>query len=76
MIEKNMQLTSVYFEPLDVVYERMFPFFNTINFTGYRSKYLVGIVSAMRRAQYFDEMLLRKIVKEFMKRGVVEFVGK
>jgi len=54
MIEKNMRLISIYFEPLDSVYERIFPIFNSDLLSRLKSKYISTVASALRRSQYFD----------------------
>jgi hypothetical protein len=70
MIEKNMKLKSVYFEPLDIVYERIFPIFNSKLLGKLKSKYLLSLSSALRRSQYFDESVLNALMQESIKREV------
>ncbi len=62
MIEKNMQLVSIYFEPLDQIYERIFPTFNSAALSKLRSKYLSTVASALRRSQHFDESVLNALI--------------
>ena len=73
LIEKNMQLKSIYFEPLDLVYERMFPIFNSSLLSRMKSKYISSLVSALRRSQFFDEAVLNALIGESIKREVLEF---
>lgn len=71
MIEKNMHLNAIYFEPLDLVYERMFPVFDGQLMKRMKSKYLATIASTLRRAQYFDESVLNSLIMECMERDVL-----
>lgn len=73
MIEKNMNLNSIYFEPLDLVYERMFPVFDGAFMKRIKSKYLSTIASTLRRAQFYDETILNSLINECMNREVYEF---
>lgn len=73
MIEKNMNLHSIYFEPLDLVYERMFPVFDGQLMRRIKSKYLSTIASTLKRSQYYDETLLNSLIAECMSREVFEF---
>ncbi len=68
MIEKNMRLASIYFEPLDEIYDRIFPIFDSVALSRLRSKNLSTISSALRRSQFFDESVLNALVFEAMKR--------
>lgn len=68
MIEKNMNLNSIYFEPLDQVYEKMLPVFDGALMKRIKSKYLSTIASTLKRAQYFDETILNSLIAECMGR--------
>lgn len=68
MIEKNMNLNSIYFEPLDLVYERMFPVFDGAFMKRIKSKYLSTIASTLKRAQFYDETILNSLIRECMDR--------
>lgn len=68
MIEKNMNLSSTYFEPLDIVYERMLPVFDGGLMKRIKSKYLSTIASTLRRSQYYDETILNSLISECMGR--------
>lgn len=68
MIEKNMNLSSTYFEPLDIVYERMLPVFDGGLMKRIKSKYLSTIASTLRRSQYYDETILNSLITECMGR--------
>lgn len=68
LIEKNMQLKSIYFEPLDIVYERIFPVFNSAMLGRLKSKFLSSLASALRRSQYFDEAVINALIGESIKR--------
>jgi hypothetical protein len=57
-----MRLTSIYFEPLDLVYERIFPIFNLSLLSRLKSKYISTVASALRRSQYFDDSVLNAII--------------
>ncbi len=68
-----MQLKSIYFQPLDIVYERIFPIFNSSLLGRMRSKHISALASALRRSQFFDERLLNVLIGETIKREVQEF---
>ena len=68
-----MELKSIYFEPLDLVYERIFPIFDSGLLARLKPKYLSALASALKRSQYFDEAVLNGIVLESIKREVEEF---
>lgn len=57
-----MNLASIYFEPLDIVYERIFPVFDTATMKRIKSKYLSTVAATLRRAQYFDEAVLNALI--------------